>query len=338
MRRFLACLCAAASAPRAAAVGFPWMTAPSLPKGAIVEPTEQAPDPAFVPHRWRYLVSGAYDPKAVERVYLNFSNGGNDTAEAFEAWARRTYPPRFPYLAPAVLEEKAQPLQQLFGFVQTALQRTTPLSLPAGMPPQPPAGAALQTSTLFDRVVERATSQQRTLQQMHRAHKYVGSRVLVIDPFCSHCTGEVLDAIPKAGRRLGMQMHALIHRNGIGDHGLSHGALARLQSLYDRVLLYGCLPPHRCDTSAYPNDAEAIAQELLDVSGGREQSYDAVITWNGYSVVFTDYLAVRLGAKVRELVDGGMWLVVCGRCIGRWRMGGGAWEVARERWRVRGGA
>ena len=71
-----------------------------------MEPAEQTPDPGWVPHRWRYLVPG-YGSDA--QLHLNFSNGGNDTAEAFEAWARKTYQPQFPALAPASLAENAQP-------------------------------------------------------------------------------------------------------------------------------------------------------------------------------------------------------------------------------------
>ena len=49
----------------------------------------------------------------------------------------------------------------------------------------------------------------------------------------SHSTGEVLDELPRAGRKLGLQMHALILRNGISSHGLHPDALARLQVAVD---------------------------------------------------------------------------------------------------------
>ena len=50
-----------------------------------------------------------------------------------------------------------------------------------------------------------------------------------------------------------------------------------------------------------PTPLQRVQLCLPYLLGGREQSYDAVITWNGYLVAFADALSYRLSGKVRYL-------------------------------------
>lgn len=127
----------------------------------------------------------------------------------------------------------------------------------------------------------------------------IGARVLVVDPFCRHCTGELLDSLAEVGRGFGINMHALVTADNIREMAPSWQALQRMQKLYHRVAIYGCTPGTTCDISRLWRSNNEVAREIGAFSGGREQAFDAVITWNGFHTALADDLGLQLGSGNR---------------------------------------
>jgi hypothetical protein len=176
-------------------------------ESTLTEPARWDWDPSpseWVPHRWRLLgreqdVGGdsATMPRD-GRMMLNFTNGAvgrqrQDTHSAFITWVRNAYPPpTLPvvHAPPATAraggdegEDADEALQRLYGFTSAIARRhTAGLAMPAGLKVQPRHAAP--ASSAWERMLERASAAQRGVRMTRRGKKYLGMRVLVIDPFC----------------------------------------------------------------------------------------------------------------------------------------------------------
>ena len=156
-------------------------------QGRLLEPPERDGSSwgslSWVPHRWRMLARAPRNSFDAQR-FLNFTNGTEttllqDIRSPFYSWAQMTFPPP----ATQGLEDLDIETRQLHGFAALIARRhTSPMTLPAGLPEQP--AYAEPKESAWSRVVDRAAAQQRSLRALKRGKKYLGFRVLVIDPFC----------------------------------------------------------------------------------------------------------------------------------------------------------